>query len=146
MEYVVKSVSVEQILHIRSAELRNGLEPEQCRFDEDKNEDAIHLGLFVNNTIIGCLSVFKEDNDSFNEINQHRYRGMAVSKAYQGMALGNLILNKADHLVLERKANFIWMTAREKAVNFYRRNGYNVVGTSFDIPGIGSHYLLYKKL
>lgn len=146
MGYKVKEVPVEEILSIRSAELREGLDPEQCRFAEDDDEGAIHLGLFDEGKIIGCLSVFRKKHESFNELNQHQYRGMAVTKTYQGNAMGNLLLNKADRMVLARKENFIWIHARKLALNFYRRNGYSVVGASFDIPGIGEHYLMYKRL
>lgn len=146
MEYEVKEVSVEEILPIRSTELREGRDLEECRFDEDDDENAVHLGLFHNEEIIGCVSIFQTLSEKFDEPNQHRYRGMAVSKAYQGMALGNLILNKADSIVRNRKAEFIWMSAREKAISFYRRNGYNVVGSAFDIPTVGQHYLMYKQL
>lgn len=146
MEYNVKTVAVEDILAIRSAELREGLDPEECRFEEDEEEGAIHLGLFNEGNIIGCLSVFRKTNAKFPVEVQYQYRGMAVSKAYQGNAIGNLLLNKADRLVLDRDANFIWLNARNNALNFYRRNGYNVVGASFDVPGIGKHYLMYKRL
>ena len=146
MKYKVKEVPVEEILAIRSAELREGLDPEQCRFKEDADPDTIHLGLFVDGEIIGCLSVLRKQNDNFQEPNQHQYRGMAVTKTYQGNAMGNLLLNKADRKVLARKQNFIWINARKLALGFYRRNGYSVVGASFNIPGIGEHYLMYKRL
>lgn len=146
MEYKVKEVSVEKILVIRSAELREGLDPEKCRFEEDEEEGAIHLGLFNEGKIIGCLSVFRKNNKIFEESNQYQYRGMAVTKDYQGNAIGNLLLNKADRMVLARKDNFIWINARKLALSFYRRNGYSVVGSSFDISGVGEHYLMYKRL
>lgn len=146
MEYKVKEVPVEEILRIRSAELREGLDPEQCRFDEDDDDGAIHLGLFNEGEIIGCLSVFRKQNKNFDKPDQHQYRGMAVTQAYQGNAIGNLLLNKADRMVLSRKADFIWIHARKLALSFYRRNGYSVVGASFDIPGVGEHYLMYKRL
>ncbi|HLS12234.1 MAG TPA: GNAT family N-acetyltransferase [Flavobacteriaceae bacterium] len=146
MEYKVIEVPVEEILPIRSAELREGLDPEQCRFEEDEDEGTVHFGLYINGEIIGCLTVLRKQHDKFDAPNQHQYRGMAISKAYQGNSLGNLLLNKADWMVLERKASFIWIHARKLAVNFYRRNGYSVVGSTFDIPGIGEHYLMYKRL
>lgn len=146
MEYKVKEVSVDDILPIRSAELREGIDTELCRFDEDNEIDTIHLGLFYEGQIIGCLTVIRKQHEAFTEPNQHQYRGMAVKKAYQGNATGNLLLNKADRLVLARNARFIWIHARKRALNFYRRNGYSVVGSSFDIPGIGAHYLMSKRL
>lgn len=146
MEYKVMEVPVEDILSIRSAELREGLDPEQCRFEEDNDEGAIHLGLYNEGKIIGCVTVLRKMNDKFPVADQHQYRGMAVLKAYQGNAIGNLLLNNADRMVLERRANFIWINARVNALNFYRRNGYSVVGTSFNVPGIGEHYLMYKRL
>lgn len=146
MEFIVKKVEVEAILGIRSAELREGLDPEQCRFPEDAQEGAVHLALFNEGKIIGCLSVFKQAKADFEVENQYQYRGMAVSRAYQGNAIGNLLLNKADQIVLKRDSRFVWLNARLVALNFYRRNGYHVVGTAFDIPGIGEHYLMYKRL
>lgn len=146
MEYTVKQVPVEDILFIRSAELREGRDFEQCRFEDDNGEGAVHLGLFNEGKIIGCVTILRKTNDKFPIENQHQYRGMAVSKAYQGNAIGNLLLNNADRVVLNRGANFIWINARETALNFYRRNGYNVVGAPFDVPGIGKHYLMYKRL
>lgn len=146
MEYKVKAVPVEDILAIRSAELREGQDPEQCRFKEDNDEGVVHLGLYNEGKIIGCVTILKNANDMFPVAEQHQYRGMAVSKAYQGNAIGNLLLNNADRVVLERGANFIWINARMNALNFYRRNGYSVVGTGFDVPGIGEHFLMYKRL
>lgn len=146
MTFKVKEVSVDDILPIRSAELREGLDPEQCRFEEDNDADTIHLGLFSEGEIIGCLTVLRKQHEQFDEPIQHQYRGMAVKKAFQGNAMGNLLLNKADRLVLDRGASFIWIHARKLALNFYRRNGYSVVGSSFNIPGIGEHYLMYKRL
>ena len=47
MAYKVKEVPVDDILPIRSAELREGLDPEQCRFAEDNDASTIHLGLLA---------------------------------------------------------------------------------------------------
>lgn len=146
MEFIVKEVAVESILPIRSAELLKGKDPEQCRLPEDNTQDAVHLGLFNEGKIIGCLSVFSKSNSEFEAENQYQYRGMAVTKEYQGNAIGNLLLNKADQILLERESRFVWLNARVRALSFYRRNGYNVVGGSFDVPGIGEHYLMYKRL
>lgn len=146
MEYKVKAVPVEDILPIRSQELREGQTIEQCRFEEDEAETTVHLGLFNEGKIIGCVTIIKKDHPQFSEDNQYQYRGMAVTKAYQGNAIGNLLLNKADRILMDRGSSFIWIHARETALNFYRRNGYNVVGASFDIPNIGKHYLMYKRL
>lgn len=146
MEYVVKQVAVSEILAVRSAELFNGLTPESCIFEEDDEPDAKHLALYLGNEVIGCLSIFKASNEYFEDENQFRYRGMAIAKKFQGNRLGNLLLNKADRIVDESDSDFIWMEARFAAVNFYRRNGYNVVGNPFDIEGFGQHLLMYKRL
>lgn len=146
MEYVVKQVAVSEILAVRSAELFNGLSPDSCVFEEDEEPSAIHLALYLGEEVIGCLSVFNNSNTYFEDENQYQYRGMAIAKEYQGNRLGNLLLNKADRIVDENKSEFIWLEARFAAVNFYRRNGYNVVGKPFDISGYGQHILMYKRL
>lgn len=146
MGYTVKEVAVDAILGIRSAELREGMDLEDCRFEGDTDADTVHLALFHEDVIVGCLSVLKSSNEDFDAPGQHQYRGMAVSKAYQGNSIGNLLLKKADEIVRSRGSRFIWLNARVIALNFYGRNGYTIQGKGFDIPGVGGHYLMYKEL
>ena len=40
----------------------------------------------------------------------------------------------------------LWCNARLVAVEFYKYNGFKIIGNLFDIAGIGPHYYMYKKI
>ena len=71
---------------------------------------------------------------------------MAVLKPLQGKGLGKTILRHGEVLLKEKNVNIIWCNAREIAVNFYKKNGYQIIGESFNIKDIGLHYAMYKVL
>ena len=57
-----------------------------------------------------------------------------------------LLLEQAEKEIVEKDGTTIWFNAREKAVNFYKKNGFQIIGSVFDVPSIGPHYLMYKFL
>lgn len=71
---------------------------------------------------------------------------MAVLKTFQGKSLGKIILKHGETLLIEKNTTTIWCNAREIAVNFYRKCGYQTIGESFNIKDIGKHYTMYKNL
>ena len=40
----------------------------------------------------------------------------------------------------------LWGNARMPAVGFYRRAGLEVVGAEFEVPGIGPHVVMVRRL
>jgi len=96
--------------------------------------------------LIGICSFFKNTNLDFPETAQYQLRGMAILKAFQGKGLGKIILKHGEELLQEKKAKIIWCNARELAVNFYKKNGYQIIGEPFNIKDIGLHYVMYKGL
>ena len=81
-----------------------------------------------------------------NWTNAYQLRGMAVLSEYQGKGLGMRILKSGEEALIERKAEILWMNARLVAVPFYEKQGYQKKGTAFDIPGIGPHFIMFKRL
>lgn len=71
---------------------------------------------------------------------------MAVLKAYQGKGLGKLLLVQGEKLLSEKNTKIIWCNAREVAVNFYKKSGYQIIGEPFNITDIGLHYTMYKTV
>ena len=57
-----------------------------------------------------------------------------------------MLLNSATNWVLENKGDLIWFNAREKALRFYERNGFEKRGSAFEISDIGTHFLFYRYL
>jgi ribosomal protein S18 acetylase RimI-like enzyme len=105
-----------------------------------------HLGVFIDSKLIGVCSFFKYNHQLLTEEFQYQLRGMAVLNTYQNKGLGNILLNYGETLLKEKNTNIIWCNAREKALNFYKKMGYEIIGEPFNIKDIGLHYVLWKKL
>ena len=96
--------------------------------------------------MIGCASVYKESHPDFKLRQSWRIRGMAVLDDYRNQNLGKKLLQSCINHSIQHKADVIWCNARIKAVPFYKREGFKIIGDEFDIPGIGPHYLMFKNL
>jgi ribosomal protein S18 acetylase RimI-like enzyme len=70
---------------------------------------------------------------------------MAVQNNLQGKGVGATLLRFAENVARDRGYTFMTMHARDSAVSFYEKNGYQVEGESFfevTIP----HYKMAKKI
>jgi len=95
---------------------------------------------------VGVISIFKNKNAIFSAQIQFQIRGMAVLKECQGKNFGKQLLHQAEHHAIAQNGNLIWFNARENAVPFYQNSGYEILGNSFEIKDIGTHYIMYKNL
>ena len=144
--YKVKQISSKDTYPIRHKILRKGKPIETCYFDGDNDINTFHLGLFFETEIIGVVSYMKNTNTKFSESKQHQLRGMAILEEYQGKGLGELLVTEGELKLKKQQCGLVWLNSRIKAINFYKRQGYRVYGDSFEIKGIGTHYLMRKKL
>jgi ribosomal protein S18 acetylase RimI-like enzyme len=71
---------------------------------------------------------------------------MAVSKNYQGMKVGTLLIDSLESIACERKYSHIMLQSREAAVKFYKKNGFKVVKKTYLLFGEIQHFLMQKKL
>jgi len=131
---------------IRQEVLRKGKPIETCHFDGDTEKNTTHFGFFHLGHIVGVVSVFKSNSILFNEKLQFQIRGMAVVENYQHKGFGNQLLFHAENYCKEQCGNIIWFNAREKAVPFYEKNDYQILGESFEIPEVGINFVMFKKL
>ncbi len=144
--FSIKKISTIETYPVRHPVLRAGRPLEDCKFDHDDLETTFHLGLFEKNHLIGVATFLKNNSSSFPESNQYQLRGMAVLDHFQGKGLGAQLLNYAETELKLSQAELLWFNARERAVPFYSKLGYKTTGNTFDIKGIGPHYLMFKKL
>ena len=70
---------------------------------------------------------------------------MAVLENHQKKGIGNALIVHCEKFATKQKAALIWFNAREKAVPFYIKMGFQISGTPFEIDTIGIHYLMYKR-
>ncbi len=88
----------------------------------------------------------KNTSDLLKHKAQYQLRGMAVLEDYQGLGLGRDILSHGERLLKSQGVELVWCNARKIAVNFYKRQGYKIIGEPFNIPEIGMHFIMHKFL
>ncbi len=96
--------------------------------------------------MVAVGTLMKNGHSGHNLINAYQLRGMAVLNEYQSKGVGKFLLKHGEIVLQEKRCDVLWMNAREKAVRFYEKSGYCSIGTAFDIPLIGTHYVMYKDL
>ena len=146
MNLSLKIVKSEDLLNLRSKILRNNLDPNLCRFPGDKEINSFHLGAFNGKTLIGGVSVMKNECKKKELPNCFQLRGLFVDKEFQHNGIGKTIVNFVENSLRDSGVNYLWMNARESAVLFYLKLNYTNSKISYLINEIGLHYLMYKKL
>ncbi len=146
MNLSLKIVKSDDLLNLRSKILRNNLDPNLCRFPGDKEINTFHVGAFNGNTLIGGVSVMKNECKKKELPNCFQLRGLFVDKEFQHNGIGKTIINFVENRLRDSGVNYLWMNARESAVLFYLKLNYSNSKISYVINEIGLHYLMYKKL
>lgn len=141
----VKKITSQATYSVRQIVLRKGKPIESCYFSGDDDGTTTHFGLFQEENLIGVASAYKVNNPIFTEENQHQIRGMAILEEFQGKGFGEQLLEAAEKYSCNEKSELIWFNAREKAVPFYEKSGYKIIGNSFEITDVGTHFVMYKK-
>jgi ribosomal protein S18 acetylase RimI-like enzyme len=142
----VKEISAIDTYLVRNAVLRKGKPIETCLFPGDDLPTTKHFGVF-SGQLVGVISLFEKNNPIFDAPFQVQVRGMAILEDFQGMRLGEKLIESCEsYLAGLAKDTLIWFNARESAVGFYDKLGYQTMGGIFDIEGVGKHYVMFKNL
>ena len=142
----VRPVGAAETYVIRGPVLRPGLPESESRFPGDYDESALHIGALEGDTLVGTASFFMEDHPQLTGDGLARLRGMAVLPACQSRGIGTAMLRCGLETLRARAVPMLWCNARERAVPFYRAQGFMSTGEAFDIPGIGPHFLMHIAL
>ena len=142
---MIKFIGSYDTLALRSPVLREGADPELCRFDGDDDELSFHLGYFKDDTLVCVASFHQQGREGFSGIG-YQLRGMATLPAFQGMGIGNQLVNFSIVYLRGLKSNYLWCNARKVAFRFYTGLGFEFISEEFDIPGIGPHKAMYVKI
>lgn len=146
---MVEKISAADTLFIRQQVLRPNLTADQCHFEGDQDETTFHIGAFKEGVLIGIATMMRDSSAELAAIStdQYRLRGMAVLPEYRDQGIGRSILEACIQEVRHRECHLFWCNARVTAARFYTAAGFSKTSeTTFDIPGAGLHFLMFKKL
>lgn len=142
----IKQIPSQETFAIRLPVLRPGKPTESCIFEGDDLPTTVHFGIYDGENIVGIVSVFEEKTPLLIQQKQFQLRGMAILDSYQKKGLGEHLVKAAEEYITNKKGEAIWFNAREIAVGFYNKMGYEIIGEPFTISDIGIHYVMYRLL
>lgn len=136
------------ILPLRTRVLRpNFPEGRLAHFEGDDLPHTRHFAAWQREEVVGVLSLFLNPMPDTTQA-AWQLRGMAVAPEIQGQGVGRRLLEHA--LTREALANptltLVWCNARERAVPFYERLGFDIVSPRFEIEGVGPHYRMARPM
>lgn len=131
---------------LRQLVLRPHQKAEDLVYPGDDNDDTRHFGAFAGDRLMGVASLYHEPTSGSSESGTYRLRGMAVVPEMQRLGYGSRLLDACVASVKEKGGHLIWCNARVGAVPFYRRHQFETEGDSFDLPGIGPHFLMKREV
>ena len=139
----IRFIKAEQTFPIRREVLRKNIDlPYKLEGDFDK--ETFHLGAFVNDELVSIVSLMKKNIDVLKG-EQYQLRGMATAAKYRGRGYGKLLALRSEEVLVSRNIHKIWCNARIEALDFYKSLNYIILGETFIVPKVGTHYLMYKE-
>lgn len=142
----VKQIDAKDTYRIRNKILRPNQDISSCIFEGDEDEMSFHLGAYLDGKLASVASFFMQKSDLFENEYQFRLRGMATVQEHQGKGLSKALLQTAFNLIKRNNVDLLWCNARVTAEGFYENCGFEKSGEYFDIPEIGKHIIMYKKI
>ena len=138
-------VPSEATWHLRQKILRPHLPAEDCKYNYDSDPSCLHLAYKIQNQTVTVASFYIESHPLLNAGTPYRLRGMATDTNYQGQGYGEKVILKAFEILATKKCDLLWCNARLRALPFYSKLGFQVIGDVFEIEGIGPHKVMYKR-
>lgn len=141
----VREVEPAQVLALRQSVLRPGRALAAAVFDGDDEPGTLHLAAFLEQDIIGAASLFRRAFP-FEKVLSWQLRGMAVAPELRRQGIGHALLQFCVARVAQRGGGLLWCNARAEAAGFYRVAGFEFVGEEFEIPSVGPHFLMARRV
>ena len=145
-QVVVKPIASEETYELRHKVLRPNQSLQDCKYPLDHDVSALHIGCFLDSTLVAVGTIFCEDREGNTSGNVWRIRGMAVSPGNRGKGIGGKVLSALiNHVEQQHPGAEIWCNGRECVKEFYEHFGFLQVGDAFELPMIGLHVVMVKQ-
>lgn len=107
---------------------------------DEHEQEAFHLTAWDGPKLVGTGRLH------FNTPEEAQVRCMAVEEAYRSSGVGSLILQALEQRAREQGARFVMLNAREGAVSFYRKHGYQLMDQSNTLFNLIPHWRMCKDV
>ena len=144
--YLVEEVPTSEVLVLRMAVLRDGTPSQDPRYADDDTEGSVNLGIRESGILVACSTWLPRPWPLDQTAPATQLRGMAVAKHLQSKGLGNILLQAGITRAKTLESTYVWARARDRALYFYERNGFETIGDQFidGASGLGHHLVMLK--
>lgn len=130
----------EDYYDLRYRVLREPLNQPRGSERNEGDETGIHFALYDD----GKLKAIARLDEHSMDVAQTRF--VAVEKEEQGKGYGKLIMYAVEQEATEKEYSKMILHARDYAVDFYLKLGYEVVEPSYKLFDVLQHFLMTKDL
>lgn len=142
----VRVVPAPEVRPLRREVLRPNQTAADCVFPGDDKPGTTHFAAIVGARIAGIASLYLESPEGESWEHAWRLRGMATTEAHRGAGLGRKLVEACVAHAERQGAHLIWCNARLPAAGFYEGLGFEKEGPVFELPAIGPHVFMKRRL
>jgi GNAT superfamily N-acetyltransferase len=144
---LIRAVTGAEVRPVRQRVLRPHQKESALVYSGDAAPETLHAGAFVDGELVGIASIFLEPPEyNVTHPAAWRLRGMATLPEHRGLGIGRELLTACLRHASAESGRLVWCNARVTAIGFYRRMGFEQLGSVFELPGIGPHVLMERPL
>ena len=144
---MVQQLSLDDIMALRIQVLRKGTPVTHARYPEDDYPDVIHFGIVHNESVVATSTWFMKECPEKPGIASLQLKGMAVDDTLQTNGYGAQLITAGIALARERNADIVWARARDSALGFYEKCGFDTAGDGFvDEPTGMPHHIVIRTM
>ena len=141
---LVRPARLEEIVALRHAVLRPGRPIHTAFFEGDDEPTTVHVGAFDRDRLVGCATIMRRALDGEDAL---QLRGMATAADRMRQGIGTAILRFVEEdLAYSIGLRVLWCNARTSASGFYAGAGWKLASAVFDVPDVGPHVRMIRRL
>ncbi len=144
--FAVRLITTAETWPLRQSELRPGRPLAAAQFTGDDLPSTKHFGAFRSGELVGIASLFLAEMPEHPGVGALQLRGMATAPAVRGAGFGRALVTACVAFAVASGKLLIWCNARTSAVEFYRKLGWKILGEEFDVPDVGSHFHMWRRI
>jgi len=143
---ILKSITAEDTLHLRRDVLLPGASLLAAVSPADDKPEAYHAGAFMGDELVGIGTVYMDPSPDGEHPDAWRLRGMAVREDLRGRGIGKSVVKNCIGHIASQGGTYLWCNARTPVLGFYRKMGFQTVGSEFHKPRTGPHYVMARSI
>lgn len=143
----VERCGVDDVVELRVRVLRRGTPVAHANYSEDADPGAVHFCVRIDGEVVATSTWIPRECPERRGIRAVQLKGMAVEDDLQGSGLGRRLIDAGVEHSRRAGSVIVWARARDSALGFYVRCGFEVVGEGFiDEPTAMPHHIVVREI